>query len=107
MDHVLQAYSHEKAYSSGVLTQKFNGYDGMISLAGAASNTLPDVTEGRAFSDIERKAIIIPEKFIPDSNANAQLKNKSDYICLLYTSPLLAGSIGILPSMILTRCTIS
>lgn len=80
MDHVLQAYSHEKAYSSGVLTQKFNGYDGMISLAGAASNTLPDVTEGRAFSDIERKAIIIPEKFIPDSNANAQLKNKSDYI---------------------------
>lgn len=23
MDHVLQAYSHEKAYSSGVLTQKF------------------------------------------------------------------------------------
>lgn len=80
IDHVLQAYSHEKAYSSGSLTQKFNGYDGMISLSGAASNTLPEITEGRAFSDIERKAIIIPEKFIPDSNPNVQLKNNSNYI---------------------------
>lgn len=80
MDHVLQAYSHEKAYNSGVLTQKFNGYDGMISLAGAAANTLPEITEGRAFSDIERKAVIIPEKFIPDRDPDVRMQNKSNYI---------------------------
>ena len=80
LDHVLQTYSHEKAYSSGILNQKFNGYDGELSLSGAAANTLPEITEGRPFSDIERKAIIIPEKFIPDSDPDIQMQNRSNYI---------------------------